>query len=395
MTVHSSRLSSNSEMDEFRTFDVLIKPVGAACNLRCTYCYFLDKGTSRTQHLSLMDDDMLEMTVREILQVHGSKAVVRFNWHGGEPLLAGLTFFEKAMDLQAKYGRGRKIINTIQTNGTTLNEENCQFLKRHNFSVGISIDGTRELHNHYRGNSFDKAMAGLQLLRKYDIEYAILCTVNNCNSSYPEEVYRFLRQCGSYIQFLPVVEAIPTVTDAEKSQRFATPPGPNSHSVSQNLCDFSVSAEAFGDFITRIYSIWNAEDSQRISVQLFDTIRQKLAGRPCSLCTMDMLCGHSASIDFDGKVYSCDRFQFSEYLLGNIRESPLSEILERNRNFGMYKTLFLPGECIRCEYVRLCAGGCPKDRLVHTCDRKLQNILCKGYKQIFSHILSSHRQGLQ
>jgi len=390
MTVHTSRISSKSEVDELRTFDILIKPVGAACNLRCTYCYFLDKGTDRTQHLRLMDDDMLELVIRQILQAHGSKAVVRFNWHGGEPLLAGVSFFEKAMDLQMKYGRNRKIVNTIQTNGTTLNDENCQFLKRYNFSVGISIDGNRELHNHYRCNSFDKAMAGLQLLRKYDIEYAILCTVNNYNSSHPEEVYRFLRQCGSYIQFLPVVEVRPTGLEAVQSQRFATPPGPNSHAISQDLCNFSVSAEAFGDFITRIYSIWKAEDSQRIFVQLFDTIRRIIAGQPCSLCTMDMLCGHSASIDFDGKVYSCDRYQFGEYLLGNIQQSPLSEILERNRNFGMYKTLSLPGECLHCEYVRLCAGGCPKDRLVHTCDHKLQNILCSGYRQIFSHILSSH-----
>jgi len=378
-------------MDEFRTFDVLIKPVGAACNLRCTYCYFLDKGTAQMQHPSLMDDDMLDLAVREILQAHGNKAVVRFNWHGGEPLLAGLSFFEKAMGLQAKYGRGRKIVNTIQTNGTTLNEENCRFLKQHNFSVGISIDGPLELHNHYRGNSFDRAMAGLQLLQKHDIEYAILCTVNDYNSLHPEEVYRFLRQCGTYIQFLPVVEARPTGLETDSSQRFATPPGPKARTVSQDLCSFSVSAEAFGDFITRIYSVWKAEDCQRITVQLFDTIHQKMAGQPCSLCTMDMLCGHSVSIDSDGKVYSCDRYQFGEYLLGNLQESPLSEILERNRNFGMYKTLSLPQECLRCEYVRLCAGGCPKDRLIYTSDQKLQNILCKGYKQIFSHILSQHR----
>jgi len=238
------------------------------------------------------------------------------------------------------------------------------------------------------GISFDKAMEGLQLLRKYEIEYAILCTVNDYNSGHPEEVYRFLRQCGNYIQFLPVVEARPTGLETVKSQRFATPPGPESLTVSPNLCDFSVSAEAFGDFITRIYSVWKAEDSQKISVQLFDTIQRQLAGQPCSLCTMDMLCGHSVSLDFDGKVYSCDRYQFSEYLLGNILESPLSEILERNRNFGMYKTFSLPEECLHCEYVRLCAGGCPKDRLLHTFDGKLKNILCKGYKQIFRLILS-------
>lgn len=363
-------------MADDRTYAMLAKPVSSECNLRCEYCYYYGKKDLPEKNTARMSDDILALYIKQNIDMHGSESEIEFAWHGGEPTIAGLNFYRKAVELQKKYGAGRKITNSIQTNGILLTEEWCRFFKECDFKIGVSIDGPEEIHNAYRKKadgtgSFADTVKGAELLKKHGISFNILATVNRINMEQPLETYRFLKGLADYVQFLPVVERMSDAQCAGKNR----------------IAPFSVTPEGYGRFLCTVWDEWIRKDIGRKHIQIFDVTLENLSGRSSSLCVHNPLCGHSGCVEADGDVYSCDRFVFPDFKLGNIQYSSLYEIMEKNRNFGMHKTYGLADECFECPYVKLCFGGCPKDRF-----NGKKNYLCAGYKMFFSYIMKYGRR---
>ena len=342
---------------------VMLKPVGSRCNLACQYCYYLEKGKLYPEQAPL-SEELLETFIRQYIEAQTMPEVL-FTWHGGEPLLQPLSFYRKALELQQRYARGRQIDNCLQTNGTLLTDEWCEFLRENRFLVGISIDGPQTYHDAYRCRSFDKVMRGIRLLQKHNVEWNAMATVNHLNADDPVGFYRFFKEIGcQFLQFTPVVERV--------SQR-----------------DTSVTPEQWGRFLCGVYDEWKQKDIGQIFVQLFDATLANWAGEPPGICSMSPTCGRAAVMEANGDVYSCDHFVFPEYRLGNIRQQSLTEMLygERQQQFGRNKHAGLPRQCRECRFLFACHGECPKNRFLK--DKYGEpglNYLCKGYQQFFAHV---------
>lgn len=339
----------------------------------------------------MMTDKILQEYIRANLAMHGQKAIVEFAWHGGEPTMAPLDFYKQALTYQKQYGTGRDIRNTLQTNGTLLNDTWCEFFAANNFLIGISIDGDAPLHDAMRhdkaGGTFYKTMRGIKLLQKHGVAYNTLTTVNAVNSQKPHEVYLFIREFSDFMQFLPVVECAPALYESQVGQRFATPAGIHSPFLKHPVESFSVTAKDYGWFLCEIFDLWRKMDLGQKHIQIFEATLANLNNRPAGICVHEALCGHAGVVESNGDLYSCDRYAFEAYKLGNISETSLKILMENNRNFGMHKTMGLPDECLDCEHIQLCFGGCPKDRfLLSVNGQKGKNYLCEGYRMFFEHI---------
>lgn len=366
---------------------VLAKPVGASCNLRCKYCYYLEKShLYRNAPARVMSDELLERFVQEYIQAQTMSQVL-FTWHGGEPLMRPLSFYRKAVALQEKYAFGRQIDNTIQTNGTLLTDEWCEFLKEHNWLVGISIDGPQEFHDEYRRTTSDKpswqkVMRGIRLLRKHGVEWNAMAVVNDFNAGYPLEFYHFFKEMGAkYIQFAPVVERMAVHSDGRHLATLVDQECP--------VADFSVSPAQWGDFLCAIFDEWVRHDVGQTYVEIFDCTLANWVGERPGICVYAKECGHAGVMEFNGDVYSCDHFVFPEYKLGNIRDRTLVEMLygEQQRQFSCLKHASLPKQCKECEWEFACHGECPKNRFVN--DRYGNpglNYLCSGYRHFYEHV---------
>ncbi len=367
---------------------VMLKPVGAVCNLACDYCYYLEKAKLYKENPKhVMSEELLEKFIEEYINSQTMPQVL-FTWHGGETLMRPLSFYKRAMELQKKYANGRTIDNCIQTNGTLLTDEWCQFFKKNNWLVGVSIDGPQEFHDEYRKNkqgrpSFHKVMQGINLLKKHGVEWNGMAVVNEYNADYPEEFYRFFKDLGChYIQFAPIVERI-------------LPHGDGRHLASladggdAPLAEFSVSPEQWGNFLCRLFDLWVKEDVGTYYIQLFDSTLANWVGEQPGVCSMARTCGHAGVMEFNGDVYACDHFVFPEYKLGNIYQQTLVEMMysERQQRFGQNKYDSLPHQCKECEWLFACNGDCPKNRFARTTDGEPGlNYLCAGYRQFFSHV---------
>ena len=366
---------------------VLAKPVGASCNLRCKYCYYLEKShLYRNAPARVMSDELLERFVQEYIQAQTMSQVL-FTWHGGEPLMRPLSFYRKAVALQERYAFGRQIDNTIQTNGTLLTDEWCEFLKEHNWLVGISIDGPQEFHDEYRRTASDKpswqkVMRGIRLLRKHGVEWNAMAVVNDFNAGYPLEFYHFFKEMGAkYIQFAPVVERMAAHSDGRHLATLVDQECP--------VADFSVSPAQWGDFLCAIFDEWVRHDVGQTYVEIFDCTLANWVGERPGICVYAKECGHAGVMEFNGDVYSCDHFVFPEYKLGNIRDKTLVEMLygEQQRQFSCLKHATLPKQCKECEWEFACHGECPKNRFVN--DRYGNpglNYLCSGYRHFYEHV---------
>lgn len=366
---------------------VLAKPVGASCNLRCKYCYYLEKShLYRNAPARVMSDELLERFVQEYIQAQTMSQVL-FTWHGGEPLMRPLSFYRKAVALQEKYAFGRQIDNTIQTNGTLLTDEWCEFFKEHNWLVGISIDGPQEFHDEYRRTASDKpswqkVMRGIRLLRKHGVEWNAMAVVNDFNAGYPLEFYHFFKEMGAkYIQFAPVVERMAAHSDGRHLATLVDQECP--------VADFSVSPAQWGDFLCAIFDEWVRHDVGQTYVEIFDCTLANWVGERPGICVYAKECGHAGVMEFNGDVYSCDHFVFPEYKLGNIRDRTLVEMLygEQQRQFSCIKHATLPKQCKECEWEFACHGECPKNRFVN--DRYGNpglNYLCSGYRHFYEHV---------
>lgn len=376
------------EHDELRHYAIEVKPIGATCNLRCRYCYYLGKGSGTTTSSLLMSDEVLEKYIQQVIAIHGQQAEIEFAWHGGEPTLCGIPFFDKAMTLQHKYSEGRRILNTLQTNGTLLTDDWCEFFRANSFRIGISIDGPEHLHNHYRKDvhgegTFSRTMHGIELLVKHRVEFNTLTTVNAANSLHAKEVYNFLRQFSDFMQFLPVVECLPL----ENVGNVALPPGVYSQvDPKHSIADYSVEPETYGIFLCSILDEWGCKDIGHKFVQTIEAAFGNLTRRPAGLCVHEAVCGHCGVIEKNGDLYRCDRFVFPEYRVGNILNTPLYDLMQTNRHFGEYKLDSLPTTCLHCDVADLCFGGCPKDRLnerITIYGPERLNYLCTGYRLFF------------
>lgn len=366
---------------------VLAKPVGASCNLRCKYCYYLEKShLYRNAPARVMSDELLERFVQEYIQAQTMSQVL-FTWHGGEPLMRPLSFYKKVVALQEKYAFGRQIDNTIQTNGTLLTDEWCEFFKEHNWLVGISIDGPQEFHDEYRRTASDKpswqkVMRGIRLLRKHGVEWNAMAVVNDFNAGYPLEFYHFFKEMGAkYIQFAPVVERMAAHSDGRHLATLVDQECP--------VADFSVSPAQWGDFLCAIFDEWVRHDVGQTYVEIFDCTLANWVGERPGICVYAKECGHAGVMEFNGDVYSCDHFVFPEYKLGNIRDKTLVEMLygEQQRQFSCLKHASLPKQCKECEWEFACHGECPKNRFVN--DRYGNpglNYLCSGYRHFYEHV---------
>ena len=375
-------------MTDTRTYAMLVKPVADQCNLQCEYCYYADKNKLLNTGTSRMSLEVLVNYIRQCFEMHGKDAVVEFAWHGGEPTLAGVDFFKTVLELQKKYGEGRQILNTIQTNATCLTDEMCQLFREHQFLVGVSLDGPEYLHNVYRRTkqdkgSFEQTMKGIERLQTYNVPFNTLTTVNRVNMEYAKEVYDFLRELTDYMQFLPVVESNPAEYEKLEGQKFAIPQGIYSYKIKHPVLPFSVTPEGYGQFLCDILEQWHKKDRGKKHVQIIDVSLGNLKGVPSSLCVHHPLCGHSGCVEANGDVFACDRYAFPQYKLGNLLDTPLEQLMEENRRFGMHKTYGLSKECFSCPYIKLCFGGCPKDRLWEN-----KNYLCQGYKKFFEKLMS-------
>jgi len=359
-------------MDDFQVF---AKPVGASCNLACSYCYYLDKSELLAESgMHRMTDDLLELYILQHIQA-SSEQTIFFSWHGGEPTLAGLDYFRKMVEIQKKnLPENRAILNGIQTNGTLLNEEWCQFLKKENFIVGISLDGPERFHsiNRFRKNgksSFDEVSRGFQLLKAYEIPFEILCVVHAQNVQYPLEVYSFFKNLNAeFLTFIPLVERL--------------------SSESNQVSERTVPAKAFGEFLCAIFDEWKTEDIGRVKIQIFEEVLRSAFGLEHSLCIFKPTCGRVPVVEHNGDFYSCDHFVSSDHLIGNIQKKLLGEMLEskQQKTFGHAKLNSLPEYCLKCEVRGMCNGACPKDRFIETPEGESGlNYLCEGYKLFFNH----------
>lgn len=374
-----------------RPLYVMAKPVSSVCNLACKYCYYLEKNNLYKNDDPIgkftMSDALLEKFIQQYIESQ-TQPQIMFTWHGGETLMRPLTFYKRVVELQQKYGRGRTIDNSIQTNGTLLNDEWCRFFKENNWLVGVSIDGPQEFHDEYRRNkqglpSFAKVMKGIDLLNKYGVEWNAMAVVNDFNADYPLDFYHFFKEIGCrYIQFTPIVERIFPHTDG---RHLASPKNVDG----AELADFSVSPEQWGNFLCTIFDEWVRNDVGTYFIQLFDSTLANWVGEQPGVCTMAKTCGHAGVMEYNGDVYACDHYVFPEYKLGNIHTKTLTEMMysQQEVDFGAAKQNTLPTQCKECEFLFACNGECPKNRFAKTSTGESGlNYLCQGYFKFFKHV---------
>lgn len=362
-------------------FHVTTKPRGAICNLDCKYCFYLSKEKLYPGSDSRMSDELLEKYVRQHIEAHYVPEVT-FTWQGGEPTLMGLNFFRRILELQKKYRKpNTQIHNALQTNATTLTEGWCRFFHHNNFLLGVSIDGPRQFHDIYRVDkrgapTFDRVMAGIALLQKHRVAFNILTTVHAVNAGHGLQVYRFLRDevQAQMIQFIPIVEH----DNASGFQEGVT------------TTARSVSGRQYGEFLIEVFDEWVRHDVGSVFVQIFDIALGVWFGQPSTLCIFAKTCGDALALEHNGDLFSCDHFVEPRHKIGNIAETPLSDLVAstRQRKFGLDKRETLPRYCRECDVRFICNGGCPKDRILTTPDTKepYLNFLCEGFKAFFSYI---------
>lgn len=355
-----------------RGFNIMAFPMGPLCNLNCRYCYYLDKvelyqNTGRIQ----MSEALLEEFIRQYIEAHQGPELV-FGWQGGEPTLRGLEFYKQVVKLQKKHlPPGWRCQNSFQTNGTLLDDAWCEFFKENNFLVGISLDGPEAIHDLWRRDKEDRAthdgvVRAIHLLKKYDVEYNVLCVVNEHNARFPLEVYAFYKNLGvEFVQFIPLVES-----GARQATEYSVPPG------------------AYASFLISIFNEWLQHDFGEVFVQIFEESLRIWAGYGAALCVFSETCGHAMVMEHNGDLYSCDHFVAPEFKLGNILETPIKVLInsKQQEQFGKAKQDSLAKACFECEYRFVCQGECPKNRIVETETGETLNYLCSDYKRFFGYI---------
>ncbi len=374
----SSQDLVNSEdidyQDEMPAFLTMAKAVGSLCNLDCSYCYYLEKASLfQDSHSYRMKDDVLTAYIKNAVNSTNSKTI-QFVWHGGEPTLLGIEYYEKVVQIQKQFaGESRRCINIIQTNGMLLNKDWCDLFKRENFWVGLSMDGPTKLHN---ANRVTKAKSpthkqvedAYRLLVGEGIDPDVLCTLNSVNVKHPREVYGYFRDLKvRWLQFLPIVRRDEDGT----------------------LSKESVTAADLGYFLTKVFDQWVRNDVGKIDVQTFVETLMSYTNGYSVLCINAKQCGNVLVVERDGGIYSCDHFVYPSHYLGNVVDTELSDALNSpfQAEFSENKSKTLAQKCIGCKYLFACNGGCPKDRIgPEDQNGNRENILCSGYLEYYDYV---------
>ncbi len=365
-----------------QAFNIMIKPVGSLCNLRCRYCYYLDKADIYGGKEPRMTYEMLETFIREYIAANDVPEVL-FNWHGGEPLLMGLDFYRKAIQLQKKYASGKRIRNALQTNATLVTAEWAAFFRENGFLIGVSLDGPKDVHDCYRagkggGSTSEGVVKGIAELYKAGVDYNIMATVNHKSEGRGLEIYQFLKGAGTrFIQFMPVLEHV-------KGGRIVSPDEEGSQ-----IAPWSVSAEGFGRFLCDIFDYWVRHDVGNVFINQFDSTLAMWCGEQPGTCTFAQTCGGNSVIEHNGDLYPCDHFVYEDYRIGNVLETDLRTLMasEKQIRFGIDKRNGLPKKCVTCRWYFACHGECPKHRFNRTDSGEPGlNALCDGYSMFFSHV---------
>ncbi|WP_045418716.1 anaerobic sulfatase maturase [Vibrio campbellii] len=378
-------MASNAQQAPFH---MMAKPTSFYCNLKCDYCFYLEKdgvvNKTASEPSESMSNGMLKRYVRDYIRSHQGQEV-DFSWQGGEPTLAGLDFYRNAVKYQQQYANGKIITNSFQTNAVAINRQWAEFFSQHNFLLGVSIDGIAEVHDKYRISvngkpTFERVKRALELLKEYKVEFNTLTVINDQNWQRGKETYQALKKLGStHMQFIPIVEVN---ANCQQSTN-----GHYSPSKDAELTHFSVPADGYGQFMMAVFNQWVKEDVGQVFVRIFDSILGSWMGYPASTCVQSKECGQAMVIEANGDVYSCDHYVYPANKLGNIEQTALAQMAtsKQQKRFGSAKSLKLTGQCETCDVYRLCHGGCPKHRLVSLDGEKHKhNYLCKSYKQIFT-----------
>lgn len=374
---------------------VVAKPIGPLCNLNCEYCFYLEKqalfGAGEKYR---MPDEVLSRFITNYIRSQPTP-VVEFVWQGGEPTLLGIDFFKRVIELQKPFVGTKTITNSLQTNGTLLTDEWCSFLKKDNFMVGISLDGPKGIHDRYRrdrdGNStFYRAMRGMRLLQKHEVDYNVMACVARKTATHPLDVYRFFKDEGiEFIQFTPIVERLPDKQSSHPGLHLAGPASLDQEEHQTEVTPWTVIPEKYGDFLIAIYEEWVRNDVGKVFVMNFEWALNAWIGNPSSVCVHADQCGRSLVLEHNGDVYACDHSVYPEYKLGNIKKDTLREMAVKSlqSGFGISKETALPRWCRECEVLAACRGACPKHRFRTTCyDEPGLHYLCEGYRKFFLHI---------
>lgn len=374
---------------------MVAKPIGPLCNLNCEYCFYLEKqALFDPGEQYRMSDEVLAAFITKYITSQPTP-VVEFVWQGGEPTLLGVAFFRRVIELQRPFAALKTIRNSLQTNGTLLDEEWCRFLKQHNFMVGLSLDGPRAILDRYRRDrkgkgSFDAAMRGLKLLQQHGVEYNVMASVGRETAKEPLAVYRFFKDAGvEFMQFTPVVERLADEQSAGIGLRLAGPATLERREAQTQVSPWSVEPEAYGDFLIEIFEEWVRHDVGTVFVMNFEWAINAWIGAPSPVCVHAKQCGRSLVIEHDGSLYACDHCVYPQFLLGNILTDTLPGMVEQSlrTQFGIRKESTLPRCCRECEALAACQGGCPKHRFACTAaDEPGLQYLCAGYKKFFLHI---------
>ena len=375
-----------------RPLYVMAKPSGSLCNLRCSYCYYLEKerlyADEQPTERYAMNDNTLEMFIRQYIEAQTQPQIL-FTWHGGEPLLRSISFYRRVIQLQQKYARGHVIDNCLQTNGTLITDEWARFFAANHWLIGISIDGPQPLHDAYRLSqggqpSFHRVMRGIRLLQKYHVEWNAMGVVNHLNAEHALDVYNFYKENGcQYIQFAPIVERLKLQCDG---RHLATPADGIGEGT---LASYSITPQQYAQFCCTIFDEWVRNDVAQVFVQLFDATLARWVGEEPGVCTMCQSCGHAAAIEHNGDLYSCDHFVFPQYKLGNIHQQTITQMMysPQQQQFGRSKRTSLPRQCLSCQWLSICNGGCPKNRFCLSSDGEPGlNYLCEAFQTFFTHV---------
>lgn len=383
---------------------LMAKPIGPLCNLDCGYCFYLEKESMfPARQRFRMSDDVLEAYVQRYIGATTAPEV-EFTWQGGEPTLMGLEFFERAVALQKQFAQGKTIRNTLQTNGTLLDDAWGAFFKREAFLVGVSLDGPKAMNDVSRPDkhgrsSYDDTVRGISALARHAVDFNVLVTVSSANVQHPVDIYRHLKSIGAhFIQFNPVVERMAQPKETAIGLHFAVPPALSQAAVRKlavvgqpcgAVTPQTVDALAYGNFLVLVFDEWVRQDVGTIHVMNFEWALQSWCQLPPTTCIFSKRCGKAGIVEHDGSVYSCDHFMYPEYRLGNVMHDDVATLMHSpaQQAFGDAKETTLPGECMRCEFRFACNGECPKNRFIDTADgERGLNYLCAGYKKYFHHI---------
>lgn len=378
-----------------KVFHILAKPSGPICNLDCHYCFYTEKEALFPANTPFrMSEETLEKFISQYINNQEADEIP-FVWQGGEPTLMGLDFYKRVIEYQKKYAKGKRITNSLQTNGTLLTDEWCQFFAKYEFLIGLSLDGPESIHDRYRVDrggkpTFQKVLKALHLLKKYKVSFNVLVCVTKYSSMFPLEIYQFFKNEGvEFIQFIPIVERMPDLKAERLGLRHAFPPSVKQDEVQKTISKWTVESEKYGDFLIAIFDEWVRNDVGKIHVMNFEHALTSWMGLPATTCFFAETCGRAAIVEHNGDVYSCDHFMYPDYRLGNIFEDTFNEMIDSNRQsaFGENKKSSLPKYCQNCEVRFACNGECPKHRFLLTPDGEPGlNYLCAGYKKYFYHI---------